>query len=234
MLKANYIVLSRWMSVLLMATVLNSCEFGANAVDGSEIEPKIGTVFVYDNMVRDDFRAVQLGPKIQIRFLSKIANIGGREGVFGFESSPEGDLMFSDTRGEELEYYFQANRDFELPVKRNGTWIRLPRDGEEPVTATVTDLVYDFDPESPRQITRSLKVSPMGEFEFYVDGYHFTAIRVKVSSDYDINGFNTFGEIIHDEQELTFIKKLGVIAEKLTRDENGTVINHYGMTDIRF
>lgn len=230
----NFTMRARWILLLFIAGLLNSCEFGANAVDGSEIEPKIGTVYEYDNMVQFDFRSIQLGPKIQIRFLSKIANVGGREGVFGFESNPEGDLMFSDMRSGELEYYFQANRDFELPIERNGEWIRLPLPGEEPVTATIRDRVYTFDPESSTVITRHLTVSPMSEFEFYVDGYHFTAIKVKVVSDYETRSFDTFNEILHDEQELTFIKKLGVLAEKVTKDQNGTVINHFGMTDIRF
>lgn len=218
---------------LLCATLcvaLSSCEFGANAVDGSELVANEGSVFFYDNFTGFNSRTFeQLGPSIEIRLLSKEASIGGRDGVLGFVSSADGELIFTDVRDGEIWHYFTAAPDFERPKHRTGEWIRLPHEGEDPVFATVDDSIVSFDPEFPTPITRELTVRPAGDTRFYVDGFYFNARKVTVTSSYS----SRFGEAAgEDVQELTFIEGLGVLAEKVTRAQFGET-THFIMSEIQ-
>jgi hypothetical protein len=213
-----------------MLISLSSCEFGANAVDGAAIEPQEGMTFVYDNLTPFSSRSgLPVGLTIEIRLLSKMASVGGRDSVLGFVSSLDGQLIFTDIRNGELWYYFTANQDFERPLHKTGEWIRLPRDGEAPISVTIQDSVDSF--EFPTAIERDLTVRPAGQFKFYVDGYHFNARKVKVTSSYRMEhggGFERSGE---DEQEITLLEDLGVIAEKATRSF-GFETNHFVMSEI--
>jgi hypothetical protein len=228
-------VKAKYFIVLLIAATLNSCEFGANAVDGSDIRVGEGTVFTYDERSDAQFfeRPIELSSsgEVQIKFLSKIAAIGGRDHVYGFQSSRDGDLMFSDVKDGDLWVYFQANRDGETPIERNGEWIRLPLPGEDEYSTEVSDSVFSFSRESPTFVRRTLTIAPMEQYNFYVEGYYFRARKVKVTSDYRFHNFN---EELHDEQELTFLEGLGVLAEKVVHANDIFGPPNFIMSGIKF
>lgn len=220
-----------FLSLFLLQLSLNSCEFGANAVDGSGIELKEGMSFEYDNLAPFSFRFPEpVGSSIEIRLLSMVASIGGRDNVLGFVSSIAGELIFTDVRNGEVWYYFTANRESERAKHQIGEWIKLPGTGDEPVSATIRDSVIQFDFEFVTPIQRDLVVHPVGQFKFYVDGYSFNARKVKVVSTYTLEQQDPFG--LNDEQEITIIDDLGVIAEKVTRDESGFEVTHFIMSEI--
>jgi hypothetical protein len=232
------VVKAKYFLLVLIAAALNSCEFGANAVDGSEIRVGEGTVFIYDERSDDRFfdRPIELSSSgdVEIKFLSKIAAIGGRDHVYGFQSSRDGELMFTDVKDGDLWVYFQANQDGQTPIERNGEWIRLPLPGEDEYSTEVSDSVFSFSRESPTFTTRTLRVAPMEQYNFYVEGYYFRARKVKVISDYHFDDFNDFGRPIHDEQELTFLEGLGVLAEKVVHAENIFGPPNFIMSGIKF
>jgi hypothetical protein len=240
MIIGNPYKIGRLVLMLLLsvsAVSLSSCEFGANAVDGGGIQPEEGTVFTYDSRGNqfNFFRpGVQLSDEVEIKFLSKIATIGDRDHVFGFQSSINGELLFSDVRNGDLAVYFQANRDFENPIGHFGEWIRIPLPGDQPYSTTIEDSVFSANLEIPSFIQRTLTIEPIEIFKFYVDGYYFNARKVRVTSDYRFHESNDFGERDHDEQELTFLEGLGVLAEKVVNDQSGFSGTSFIMNGIQF
>ena len=199
--------------LLMLLFALAGCEeFGANAVDGSDLRLKEGDVLIYEDMQPENSF---FGPEIpdadraEYRLISTIATIGGRENVRAFEFSRDRTIVFTDHIDGRLWQAFTAAAA-RVPVLDHGSlWLRIPRPGEEPVSGTVTDRTYFEDTTQTSVISRTVTITPIESFRFYAGGYHFPATKVKI--DYEIS--HNFS-LQHETEEVTYLETLGIVGER--------------------
>jgi hypothetical protein len=216
-------------SVLFAMLLLSSCaEFGANAVDGSDLHLTEGSILLYDDL--GDFRFTpfpSVSDQVQMRLLSLMATIGGRDSVIAFQSTVDRSIQFLDRKDGRLWHFFQTNRDFERSVNDNGVWIRIPIDGDPEVSAEISDRIYTGEGDFSNPVTRILRVTPAGSVRFYVGGYHFSARKVVVESEFSQANFGD-----RQTEEITYLDELGAIGERSVSTQFG-VQNHFLLNKIQ-
>jgi hypothetical protein len=204
--------------LLLTLFVLSSCEeFGANAVDGSELRLVEGDRLVYEDVNPQEFF---FGPSIpepdraEYRLISDIAVIGGRENVNAFEFSRDRSIVFSEVIDGRIWQAFKATDELIGLTQHNAVWLRIPRVGEESVSGVVSDSTFfEMEEVFTSPIRRFITLTALESIRFYAGGYHFPATKVQV--DYDITqDFSTH----RVTDVVTYIESLGIVGQKEFND----------------
>lgn len=205
--------------MLLLAVALASCaEFGANAVDGSDIRLAEGDRMIYENPDPPEFFFGPVLPdadRAEYRLISTIATIGGRENVNAFEFSRDRSIIFTQVVEGRVWQAFKASDGFAPLLEHNAVWLRIPRVGEEPVSGEVSDSTFFEDEEVffTTPVSRRITITALASSRLYAGGYYFPAIKVRI--DYDLlQDFSTH----RVSEEVTYVETLGIVGEREFQD----------------
>lgn len=188
--------------------------------------PSEGTTFHF--VVESD---IFIGDPLQIDLLSKIATIGGREGLYAYRSSQGGEVNFWDlTEPGEIWNYYSLEHATGDP--QSGKWIRYPRIGEATQTFLVDTTIFDSTTMATRRTREEWVMTPLDSTTTVVDGRPLRIRRVQVDMEREVWAANIRTEVFHYSVIYSLIEGVGIFTKMEYTMEDQEVSATYRLTRI--
>jgi hypothetical protein len=205
-----------FLALLIIGCDSNST--GPSNVASKAVTVEEGTTFTYEDF--SSYQGQESRDTTMTELLSKIATIGGREGLLAYQWLPNGVISFweVDPRGDMWMFYIV---DPTVPGEEKGVWVHYPTSGGGSNTVVLWDTTLSNGHDYTRRFRDRQTSQFVGTERIVVEGrwYDARTIETLYESDHWENGVHMIDASYSYTMQQSFVLELGVMVRNTVKLE---------------